>query len=189
MHDAFIVKASEANPSGDPQGLSDGVAIVAKSWWMANKARQKLEVTWDEGPIAAQSSADFAHDAAELSQQAPASYLRRDGDMDASLKGARKSWKAPTLIRSSLISVSNRRTARRIFGTVRSRSGRRRRLPGPGAKLVAATLGIPERDVTVHMTRIGGGFGRRLRNDYHGGGGLDIRQVGAPVKLLWNARG
>ena len=38
--------------------------------------------------------------------------------------------------------------------------------PGPGAKLVAATLGIPESDVTVNMTRIGGGFGRRLRNDF-----------------------
>ena len=38
--------------------------------------------------------------------------------------------------------------------------------PGPGAKLVAATLGVAESDVTVHMTRIGGGFGRRLRNDF-----------------------
>ena len=50
--------------SGDPQGLSDGVAIVAKSWWAASRARDKLKVTWDEGPTAAQSSEGFAQRAA-----------------------------------------------------------------------------------------------------------------------------
>ncbi len=155
VHDAFIVKASEANPSGDPQGLSDGVAIVAKSWWIANKTRQKLEVTWDEGPVAAQSSAGFAHDAAKLSQQAPVSYLRRDGDMTASLKDAahlvEAAYSYPFL---SHISLEPQNC------TAHFRDGRvalwaPTQAPGPGAKLVAATLGIPERDVTVKMTRIG----------------------------------
>ena len=63
--DAFIVRASEANPNGDPQGVADGVAIVAKNWWLANQAREKLEIAWDEGPVAAQSSAGFAQDAAK----------------------------------------------------------------------------------------------------------------------------
>ena len=52
------------------------------------RAREKLKVTWDEGPTAAQSSEDFAQRAAELASGAPASYLRRDGDVTSSLKGA-----------------------------------------------------------------------------------------------------
>ena len=51
--------------------------------------------------------------------------------------------------------------------------------PGPGAKLVAATLGIAESDVTVNMTRMGGGFGRRLAQRLHGRGGLDSRNRSA----------
>ncbi len=58
--------------------------------------------------------------------------------------------------------------------------------PGPGAKLVAATLGIPESNVTVNMTRVGGGFGRRLRNDFMAEAAWISKRAGAPVKLLWN---
>jgi isoquinoline 1-oxidoreductase beta subunit len=58
--------------------------------------------------------------------------------------------------------------------------------PAPGVKLVAATLGIPERDVTVNMTRVGGGFGRRLRNDFMAEAAWIAKRAGAPIKLLWN---
>ena len=60
VRDAFIVRAREANPGGDPEGVSDGVAIVASSWWAAARAREKLEIVWDEGPTATQSSELFA---------------------------------------------------------------------------------------------------------------------------------
>jgi isoquinoline 1-oxidoreductase beta subunit len=58
--------------------------------------------------------------------------------------------------------------------------------PGPGARLVAATLGIRERDVTVNMTRVGGGFGRRLRNDFMAEAAWIAKRARAPVKLLWS---
>ncbi len=186
VHDAFIVRASEANRSGDPQGLSDGVAIVAKSWWAASRAREKLEVTWDEGPTAAQSSEGFARGAARLAQGAPASCLRRDGDVAAALKSAAQvvtaAYSYPFLAHIDL--EPQNCTAQFEAGKVVLWAPTQN--PEPGAKLVAATLGIAESDVTVNMTRVGGGFGRRLRNDFMAEAAWISSQVGAPVKLLWS---
>jgi isoquinoline 1-oxidoreductase beta subunit len=186
IHDAFIVRASEANPTRDPQGVSDGIAIVAKNWWVANRAREKLEITWDEGPVAAQSSAGFAQDAARLSQQAPATYLRRDGDVPASLEDAAHVVEAaytypfiPHMPLEPQNCTAHFQDGKIVFWAPTQ-------LPGPGAKLVAATLGIPETSITINMTRIGGGFGRRLRNDFMAEAAWIAKQVGAPIKLLWN---
>jgi len=185
VHDAFIVRASEANPSSDPQGVADGVAVVAKNWWLASKAREKLEVVWDEGPVAAQSSSGFAANATRLAQQVPASYLRRDGDVATSLKDAahvvEAAYAYPFLSHIDL--EPQNCTAHFQDGKVVLWAPTQN--PGPGAKLVAATLGITESDIAVNMTRVGGGFGRRLRNDYMAEAAWISKEVGAPVKLLW----
>jgi isoquinoline 1-oxidoreductase subunit beta len=184
--DAFIVRANEANPDGDPLGLSDGVAIVAKSWWLANKARDKLDVTWDEGPVAAQSSSRFAQEAEKLSQQAPATIIRRDGDAAGAMRDAahvvQAAYSYPFLPHISL--EPQNCTAHVQDGKVVFWAPTQ--LPGAGAALVSKMLGIGEKDVTVNMTRIGGGFGRRLRNDFMAEAAWISKQVGAPVKLLWN---
>ncbi len=186
VHDAFIVRASEAKRRGDAEGLSDGVAIVAKSWWAANKAREKLEVSWDEGLTASQGSEDFAKTAARLGQGKPASYLRRDGDVASALKGAahvvEAAYAYPFL--AHLCLEPQNCTAQIQDGKVILWAPTQN--PQPGAGLVAATLGIAERDVTIHMTRSGGGFGRRLRNDYMAEAAWIAHHVGAPVKLVWS---
>jgi isoquinoline 1-oxidoreductase subunit beta len=185
---AFIVRASEANPTGDPQGVADGVAIVATNWWLASKAREKLDATWDEGPVATQSSTGFAAKAKKLSQQQPALHLRRDGDVAGVLANTahvvEASYAYPFL--SHIALEPQNCTAHFQNGKVTFWAPTQN--PGPGAKLVAAALGIPESHITVNMTRIGGGFGRRLRNDFMAEAAWISKQVGAPVKLLWNRR-
>ena len=89
---AFVVEGADVSANvlqGDP-GLLPGVAIVADNWWAAQSAREKLEVKWNEGRWADQSSDAFAKRAEELSKQAPARTMRKDGDTDAALKSAAK---------------------------------------------------------------------------------------------------
>jgi isoquinoline 1-oxidoreductase beta subunit len=186
VRDAFIVRASEANPGGDPQGVNDGVAIVATKWWAASRAREKLAIEWNEGPASAQSSELFARQAAKLAQGAPAAYLRRDGDVASALQGAAQvvqaAYSYPFLAHINL--EPQNCTAHFADGKVVLWAPTQN--PGPGARLVAATLGIPERDVTVNMTRVGGGFGRRLRSDFMAEAAWISKRAGAPVKLIWN---
>ncbi len=183
IHDAFIVRG-QAGP--DQQSLAEGVAILAKSWWLANRARDKLQVVWDEGPTAAQSTQGFAAQAAKLAQNPPASWLRRDGDTAAAFGSAthvvEAAYAYPFLSHIDL--EPQNCTAHVQDGKVTLWAPTQN--PGPGQKLVAATLGIPETDVTVYMTRIGGGFGRRLRNDFMAEAAWIAKQAGVPVKLLWN---
>jgi len=181
------VRAAFVLEGGDnPQGLVGGVAIVANSWWAANAARDKLQVTWNEGPARTQSSAGFASAAAALAKSAPQRALRRDGDAQAGFARAahviEASYTYPFLAHIDL--EPQNCTAHVHDGKVEIWAPTQN--PAAGARLVAATLDVSESDVIVHMTRVGGGFGRRLRNDFMVEAAYIAKTVGAPVKLLWS---
>jgi isoquinoline 1-oxidoreductase subunit beta len=116
--------------------------------------------------------------------QPPQRRLRSDGDVDAALRSAAQvveaAYSYPFIAHAPL----EPQNCTAHFRDGRSRSGRRRRRRRAGRQLVARTLGIPK-DITIHLTRIGGGFGRRLSNDYMVEAAWIAREVGAPVKLLW----
>jgi isoquinoline 1-oxidoreductase beta subunit len=166
-------------------GLASGVAILADSWWRANKARAKLEVEWDEGSTAQRSSAQFAATAAGLKGQPGQKLIRKDGDVDTALAQAAKVIEAdysyPFLSHANI--EPQNCTAEVKDGQVEIWAPTQN--PQPGREIVAKLLGVKPADVKIHMMRCGGGFGRRLQNDYMAEAAWIARQAGVPVKVLW----
>ncbi len=188
---AFVVEGKPRpsnfpNYLNDDPGLEAGIAIVADSWWAANSAREKLDVKWDEGKWAAQNSADIAKKADELSKQTPMRTLRKDGDVEAvfkrsDVKVVESQYVFPFIAHAPL--EPQNCTAHFKDGKLELWSTSQ--TPQTGRTILSRLLGMPEKDITIHMVRGGGGFGRRLYNDYMCEAAWISKQVGAPVKLLW----
>jgi isoquinoline 1-oxidoreductase beta subunit len=173
-------------PTGNiGQGLLPSVAVVADSWWAAKKGRDKLNVKWADHPTQAQSTKGFAEQAAALNAGAPQRNARNDGDVAAALKASAKTVEAaysyPFLSHANL--EPQNCTAEFKDGKLEIWAPTQN--PEPGRQLTAKTLGLKPEDITVHMVRGGGGFGRRLANDYMVEAAWVAREAGAPVKLLW----
>ena len=173
----------------DP-GLEPGIAIVAETWWQAQAARKALKVVWDTAagsPTAdQQSSKGFDEKAAQLLKEPAGHTLRSYGDVDGALKSAAKVVESvyayPFLAHGALEPQNT--TAHVHDGTAEIWTTSQ--TPGGGRRMVAKELGIPESAITVHLTRTGGGFGRRLMNDYMVEAAWISREVKAPVKLVWS---
>jgi isoquinoline 1-oxidoreductase beta subunit len=186
---AFVIERpvnTDAVILGDP-GLENGIAIVAQTWWHAQSARKKLQVQWDE-PAARKSasSTGFAAKADDLHKNGPKWTLRKDGDVDAEFaksdnKVVEASYSYPFISHAPLepqnCTADFKNGKLEIWSTSQ--------IPGSGRALAAQACGIEQSDVTQHMVRGGGGFGRRLTNDYMPEAAYISKEAGMPVKLLW----
>jgi isoquinoline 1-oxidoreductase beta subunit len=181
VRDAFVIQGTS-----QLTGLMPGVAIVAESTWAAFSARRQLKVNWDEGAAVEQSWDGFAAQAQKLSRQAGTVQLRKDGDPAGAFARASKtvqaSYSYPFISHASI--EPQNCTAWFHDGALELWAPTQN--PAAGQNLVANTLGLPKEKITLHITRSGGGFGRRLSADYIVEAAAIAQRVAAPVKLTWS---
>ena len=189
---AFIVEGRPL-PNNYPNylfedaGFESGVAIVADSWWAAQSAREKLEVKWDFGKWSTQDSAENAKKAQELSQQTPARTLRQDGDVETVFKRDDiKAVESPYVFPFIAHGTMEPQNCTAHYKDGKLEIWMAGQIPQTGRTMAARLLNLPEKDVTVHIVRGGGGFGRRAYNDLMLDAAWISKQVGAPVKLVWS---
>ncbi|MBR1225240.1 MULTISPECIES: molybdopterin cofactor-binding domain-containing protein [unclassified Bradyrhizobium] len=161
-----------------------GVAVIARNTGAAIKGRDALKIVWDDGANGKYDSVAYRASLEEAARK-PGLVVRKEGDADAALKGADKviaaEYYLPHLAHVSMeppVAVADVKGDRcEIWAPVQSAGGTR--------DDVAKTLGIPDANVTVNVTLLGGGFGRKSKCDFAIEAALLSKELGAPVKVQW----
>src|SRR6185369_15284666 len=148
VRDAFLLDGIE--------GLTPGVTIVADSTWNAFSAADALKVQWDAGPVATQSSAEMATQAHQLASSTPPAPLPQEA------KVIEAPYHYPFLAHATL----EPQNCTALFKNGVMEMWAPTQIPSVGAGLVARGLGLAPKDIVVHITRLGGGFGRRGSNEF-----------------------
>ena len=167
--------------------ISDGVAVVASSYWQAQKARKALVVQWDEGAGAAvDHNTVLAGTRAALASGKVLPIGKPVGNMADAMKGAAKTVKAEyiTSMQAHACMEPMNFTANFTGGKCVLIGGTQFQQGAQGA--VAAALGIKPEDISLKTTFLGGGFGRRIELDFIVQAAEISRAVGKPVKLVWS---
>ena len=179
VRDAFILDGN-----GNAMDLLPGVAIVADSTWAAIQAKRALKVEWDETDAAKDSWSDAVQQAERLRSEA-GERVADEGDVDAAFAAADKrvqGFYTYHFVSHAQLEPQNC-TAAFADGAIEMWAPTQ--TPGSGIEAVGRVLGIEPAQVTLHQTRCGGGFGRRLYNDFMCEAAAIAERAGVPVKLQW----
>lgn len=181
-----VVPIRGPGPEGDFtfKPIADGVAVVADSIWLAMKGRDALAVEWSDGPMKGESSSSLAGRANRL-MDGEGQILRSDGDVDSAMAGAAAVFEArydlplvahATLEPQSCTAWVEADRAHIIAPTQDS---------SDMVLLTAERTGLGLEQIDAHFTRSGGGFGRRLDEDYVAEAVDVSKAIGAPVRVHW----
>ena len=177
--DAFVLAGN-----GKPEELMPGLAIVADSTWAAIAAKRQLRIVWDESGAAKDSWSAAVAQAANPAALSDSAILLERGDCDQVLArdpSLEAFYQYPFLSHAQL--EPQNCTAWYQKGAIELWVPSQR--PQEGQQMVADLLGLDPQQVVVHQTRIGGGFGRRLMNDYMAEAAAISKRIQRPVKLQW----
>jgi isoquinoline 1-oxidoreductase beta subunit len=166
--------------------VPSGVAVIAKGFWPAKLGREKLEITWDDGPGAAISTVAMRENFSALSKT-PGAVARKAGDTAAALASAAKTitaeYEVPYLAHcmmeplNTVVDLHEDRCE--IWTGTQFQTGDR--------AAAAKVAGLKPEQVTLHTTLLGGGFGRRANPacDFVTEAAEVAKAAKAPVKVVW----
>ena len=166
--------------------VPSGVAVIAKGFWPAKLGREKLEITWDDGPGAALSTVEMREMFSAMSKT-PGLVARKVGDPAAALAGAAKTitaeYEVPYLAHcmmeplNTVVDLHEDRCE--IWTGSQFQTGDR--------AAAAKVAGLKPEQVTLHTTLLGGGFGRRANpaSDFVSEATEVAKAAKAPVKVVW----
>lgn len=164
--------------------ISNGVAVVADSTWHAMKGREALTVEWNEGPGAAESTESLGRQMSDLAGK-PGRTVRNDGDAAAALAKAAKKLEAVYELPFQAHATMEAQNATAFVQKDRCEVWAPVQTPSWALEDIARAAGLPQAAITLRITQLGGGFGRRINPDYAVEAVEISKAVGAPVKTAW----
>ncbi len=179
-----VVDVFEIPALGADKFTAGGIVVLADSTWTAIKARRALQITWENGPNAAESS-DALGEALRSAAAKSGTRVRNDGDVDATLAKSSKPVEAvyelPFLAHATMepmnIAIHAREGGCEVWAPTQS--------PDWVQRTIAQVLGLASEKVIVHTTLMGGGFGRRYMADFPAEAAQIAKLVQKPVQLVW----
>ena len=178
--DAFVVEGN-----GKPTEVMPGVAIIGKDTWTVFQAKGKLKVDWDESEASKDSTTEFSARAKKLAAVFPKKAEDEVGNVDNAFAQAAKTVEAyyeyPFAAHAPMEPMNT--TAHWHDGIIEIWTPTQQ--PNRAIPSLTALAGVKEEKVVIHQTRVGGGFGRRLINDYGCEAAAIALKLNKPVKLQW----
>ncbi len=165
--------------------ISTGVAVVADNTWSAIQGARLVEIQWNEGPNAGQSSAAIGKLFAERARK-PGAEAMKTGDPAEGLAGAAKKieavYEAPFLAHATMEPMNCTADVRADSCDVWASMQMQTLAHGAAAQ----ASGLPMDKVRIHSQFMGGGFGRRGMTDFVSEAVELSKAIGAPVKVTWS---
>ncbi|MBI3003930.1 MAG: xanthine dehydrogenase family protein molybdopterin-binding subunit [Ignavibacteriales bacterium] len=177
-------KAKAVSGVKDVVNLENGVAVVATSTYAAFKGREALSITWDEGQWANQKSESIKKMFEDAVKQR-GSVEDYDGDAEGAFASAATKVEAVYEVPFAAHATMEPMNCTAHVQSDRCEIWAPTQSPQGAQNEAARILGLPLDKITVHVTLLGGGFGRRLQSDYVQDAVKVSKAVNAPVQVMW----